>query len=118
MARPRTVSLIGWFFVVYESVASVAALWGLLKSPHGVTATSPGLLALATRILGVVGGALLLRGLGVARWLLAGCIAYHVLIGALHGPLQFVVHGVLCALLLYLLFRPPVSAWLLEMRRS
>jgi hypothetical protein len=52
----------------------------------------------------------LLRGYPWARWLLAGWMAFHIVLSALHDMETLLVHVALFAPILYLLFRPRPEA--------
>ena len=101
--RPRTEFIIGWLFVGFGSIGAAASLVGLLGNR---STGAEALIALAIRILAILGGALLLRGFDWARWLLLGWAACHVVIGALHDAFQLLVHAALFLALAWLLFRP------------
>lgn len=116
--RPATVTIIGWLFVLFGSVGSAAVLLDLANRPGAVEPVSNKLLVLAIRAVAVLGGALLLRGRKRGRWLLLSWMVYHVVVGALNGPAQFLIHAAFLAGLWYLLFRPGVSAWFDGMGRS
>ena len=110
--RPLIVTVIGWLFVVFGSAGAIATFVGLVRD-HAPTSNMD-LLILTIRILGAIGGAFLLLGRNWARWLLIGWMAYHVVIGTLHGPFQFLVHAAFLVGLCFALFRPAVSAWFLS----
>jgi hypothetical protein len=106
------VTVIGWPFVVFGSAGAVATFVGLTGN-HAPTSKMD-LMILTIRIVAIVGGAFLLLGCNWARWLLIAWMAYHVVIGALNGPFQFLVHAAFLVGLCFALFRPAVSAWFLS----
>lgn len=59
----------------------------------------------------IVCGVYMLRGRSWARWLALAWIAFHVAVSALHSWHQFIVHGLLLAVVAYVLFRPEVRAY-------
>ena len=63
------------------------------------------------RLLAIVGGVFVLRGSNWARWLVLTWIAYHVILSAFHSPFELVVHGLLFAVIAYVLFRPRAAAY-------
>jgi hypothetical protein len=63
------------------------------------------------RLLAVLGGVFVLRGRNWARWLLLAWIAFHVILSTFHSLSQTVVHGLLFAVVAYVLFRPRASAY-------
>jgi hypothetical protein len=63
------------------------------------------------RLLAILGGVFVLRGHNWARWLLVIWIAYHVILSAFHSWFEVVVHGLLFAVVAYVLFRQRASAY-------
>jgi hypothetical protein len=63
------------------------------------------------RLLAILGGVFVLRGKNWARWLLLAWLAYHVILSAFHPLSELVVHSLLFAVVAYVLFRPPASAY-------
>ena len=106
--RPLSVTIIGCLFVAAGTV-------GLVYHAREFTTDRPlqyGLLLVCLlRLLAIVCGAFLLRGHNWARWGLLAWIAYHVVLSAFHSVFEFVVHGLLLALIAWFLLRPPVSAY-------
>jgi hypothetical protein len=62
-----------------------------------------------TELLAIVCGAGMLRGYNWARWLAVSWIAAHVILSAFHSVREFAIHGLLCAVIVWLLFRPPAA---------
>ena len=58
-----------------------------------------------------VGGALILRGVSWARWLLVAWMAWHVVLSLGHTPGELAVHALFLVLLLLVLFRRQASAY-------
>lgn len=104
--RPLSVTLVGWLFVA-------AGVVGLVYHGGEFRTLRPVDFALVcfVRLLGVVGGAFLLRGRGWARWLLVGWLAYHVALSLAHGPAQLATHAVLLVVITAVLFRPAATAY-------
>ena len=63
------------------------------------------------RLLAIVGGVFVLRAKDWARWLLIVWMAYHVVLSAFHSPLELVVHGLLLAVIAYVLLRTRASEY-------
>ena len=106
--RPRPITVISWIFI---AVGSIALLYHIaeLKAQHRF---EYGLVWVClVRFLAVLGGVFMLRGLNWARWLLVVWIAYHVILSALHSPLEVVLHSLLFGVVAYFLFRPHASAY-------
>jgi hypothetical protein len=64
-----------------------------------------------SRILEIVAGVFMLYGFNWARWLMVVWIAFHIVIGALHSPLQFFLHASIFSGVLFFLFRAKASAY-------
>ena len=105
--RPLSIVLFGLLFIVTGSAGLVYHLADF--NPRHPFQPELILVSLV-RILAIVGGLFLLLGHNWARWLLIAWMAFHVIISFPH-PQQLIVHGLLFALLLYILFRPPASAF-------
>ena len=102
--RPLSITIIGWLFVVFGTITLLSGVVPFggntpadLKSHWYVH---------LSRILAIVAGAFLLKGYGWARWLLVAWMAFHIVVGALHGLGPFVTHVVIFSVILYFLFRP------------
>lgn len=111
--RPRSVTIIGWIFIVF---GSIALLYGLL--PHGDITVAKRIAELrghwyvhVSRIVMVLSGVFLLYGFNWARWLVVAWLVFHVVIGALHSPVQMGIHTLFLAVIVYFLFRPVASAY-------
>ena len=113
MRQPRTVTILGWLFVA----VGVVSLGRQLVTVHGgrpalVASLPPDFwYAAISAAVAAVSGAFILRGASWARWLLAAWLVFHVAIGYAHGVFTLVVHAVLAAVVLGLLFRGPAAAW-------
>jgi hypothetical protein len=106
--RPLTVTVIGWIFIVA----------GVIGFAYHLTELNPQhpfeddvVWVLLVRLLAILGGLFLLRGLGWARWFLLIWIAYHVVLSAFHSMFEFMTHSLLLVVIAYFLFRPRVSAY-------
>jgi hypothetical protein len=64
---------------------------------------------IAVRALAVVGGALILYGVGWARWLLLLWIAWHVALSLGHSPGELAMHAALFVVVAFVLFRRQAS---------
>jgi hypothetical protein len=111
--RPRSVTVIGWLFIVMGSVA-------LLYHLSDFNAQHPfdiGLLWVCfVRVVAVAAGALVLRGFNWARWLLVLWMAYHIVLSAFHAPIELAMHVLLFGMIGYFLFRPEASAYFRRQR--
>jgi uncharacterized membrane protein HdeD (DUF308 family) len=112
--RPLSITIIGWIFVIFGSIALVS---GLLPMVNATTAQRVADLKShwiihVSRTAQIVAGLFLLRGRNWARWLLVVWIAFHIVIGALHGVLQLSLHVAIFSVILFFLFRKPASEYL------
>lgn len=113
MKRPISITLISWLFIVGNGIMLLAGwmppaqrLVELEQNPIESGAVH------AVRILGIICGAFILRGGNWARWLAVAWLAFHVGISAFSPEKQAVVmHSILMALIVFLLFRPPANAY-------
>lgn len=111
--RPRSVTIIGWLFIVF---GSIALLYGLL--PHGDITVAKRIAELkghwyvhVARVVMILSGVFVLCGFNWARCLLVAWLVFHVVIGALHSPVQMGIHILFLAVMVYFLFRPAASAY-------
>jgi hypothetical protein len=64
-----------------------------------------------TELVGILCGAFMLRGHNWARWLALAWIAFHVVLSAFHAIPELLVHGLFCAVIAWILFRPEASRY-------
>ncbi|HLA12673.1 MAG TPA: hypothetical protein VJ023_18960 [Pyrinomonadaceae bacterium] len=100
--RPLSVVLIGYVFIA-------AGIFGFAYHVTDFQTVRPAEYAwvLLLRLLAIFGGVLVLAGKSWARWLLIAWLAYHTLLSAFHSASEFLFHGLLFAVIAYLLFRRP-----------
>jgi uncharacterized membrane protein YesL len=106
--RPLSVTVIGWIFLVAGVIG--VAYHATEFRRHGPFQHDLVWVCLV-RLLAIICAVFMLRGSNWARWLLVIWMAYHVILSAFHSPSQLIVHGILLAVIVYLLFRPPTSAY-------
>ena len=106
MQRPRSVTIISWIFIVFGSVALLYGVGrgGDLKSHWYVH---------LSRLLQIVAGVFMLYGRNWARWLLVAWIAFHIVVGYLHGPVQLLLHVAIFSVILFFIFRRQASDYFL-----
>ncbi len=116
--RPLSVTIIGWVYVCVGCVSLAAHTWRFIGD--AVDPNTPGsnaqdfvdlALVWASGLMAVVGGVFVLRGRKWARWLCVVWMGAHVVLSLWHRPLELVIHGVLFAVILFLLWRPRTSAY-------
>lgn len=110
--RPLSITILAWAFV---AVCTVGLVYHLVPRPGAAldeAVREQGFVwVLGVRLLGVLGGLYVLGGYNWARWLLVVWLGYHVILSGLHSPLKMAVHGALFAVLLWVFFRGPASAY-------
>ncbi|HTT63026.1 MAG TPA: hypothetical protein VMG35_14330 [Bryobacteraceae bacterium] len=62
-------------------------------------------------VMAIVSGVYILRGRNWARWLAFGWIAFHVIVSGFHSWFEMGVHMLLCAAIVYFLFRPRAAEY-------
>ena len=106
LARPPVPVLI--VAVVYLAVGAV----GFVGHFHDLLAApSEGVWIELTELLAAIAGVFLLLGRNWARWLAIAWIAFHVVLSAFHNIRELLVHAVMAALIVWLLFRSESSRW-------
>jgi hypothetical protein len=106
--RPLSIILISWLFI---SVGSIALVYHLLPQHIGELKGQGLVWVCLVRLLAIVSGVFMLRGLNWARWLLVAWIGFHVILSAFHSAFEVVVHGLLFAVIIYFLFRAQAAAY-------
>jgi hypothetical protein len=99
---PRLVAFIGWLFII----VGVVGFGYHINEFNRENPFDPGVLwVLLLRLLAILGGVLLLRGIGWARWVLLLWLGYHVILGAMHSVTELLLHAVIFAGVAYVLRR-------------
>jgi hypothetical protein len=111
--RPLSITIIGWFFIIFGSIALVS---GLLPMVNATTAQRVADLKShwivhLSHVAQIVSGLFLLRGHSWARWLLVAWIAFHIVISAMHSVVQLTIHVGIFSVILFFLFRRPASEY-------
>lgn len=107
--RPRSVTIISWFFLIFGSIALLSGL--LPTSNLSLEQLKGHWMVHLSRFLAIVAGLFMLRGHNWARWLLVAWIAFHIVLSALHSALQLLIHAMIFGVILFFLFRRPASAY-------
>ena len=106
--RPRSVTLIGWLFIVTGVVG--LGYHATDFKPQGAFHYDVVWVGFV-RLLAIVGGAFVLRGNNFGRWLVVVWLAYHVGVSAFHSLFEAVIHLLLLAVVSWFLFRREASAY-------
>lgn len=107
--RPRSITIISWFFLIFGSIALISGL--VPTSNLSLEQLKGHWMVHLSRLLAMVGGLFMLRGHNWARWLIVAWIAFHIVLSALHSALQLLIHVVIFGVILFFLFRRPASAY-------
>ena len=114
--KPRLVSvfLVGCLFAL---IGGFTIARGLLALAHDVTspngppsASTDALWTLGSGALAALGGVFLMRDIAWGRWLCAVWMGGHLLLSLMHSPAQLLVHALLFALIVFVLWRPKARA--------
>ena len=97
--RPLSVTLIG---LAYLAAGAAGLLYHFREFAPWV---------MTVRAAAVVCGVFLLRGKNWARCLAVAWMAYHVVLGFYHSPVQAAVHAVFLALIIWGLYRAPAARY-------
>ncbi|HET9528332.1 MAG TPA: hypothetical protein VFO99_19305 [Pyrinomonadaceae bacterium] len=112
-ARPLSVTIISWLFMVFGSVALLSGLLPLTgaNTAQLIAEFKTHWMVHLSRLLQIAGGLFMLHGHNWARWLIVAWIVFHIVIGALHGWLQLLIHVVIFSVILFFLFRRNASEY-------
>ena len=106
-SRPRSVTLIGWLFIVIGIFGFAYHASELRVRDFGSELGW----VLLVRLLAILGGVLTLRGSDWGRWLVLAWIAYHVVLSAFHSTSELVTHAVILVAIASVLLQPAASAY-------
>ena len=107
--RPRSITVIGWFFLIFGSIALISGL--VPVSNISLEELKGHWMVHLSRLLSIVAGLFMLRGHNWARWLLVVWIVFHIILSALHSAMQLLIHVLIFGVILIFLFRRPANAY-------
>jgi len=106
LARPPVaVLIVAATYLLVGTIGFVAHFHDLLAAP------AEGVWIELTEVLAIVAGVFLLRRNNWARWLALAWITFHVILSVFGDARQLAAHGILAALIGWLLFRPDTTRW-------
>lgn len=107
-SRPLSITLIAWLFLIFGSIALLSGLLPLTDANKAqlLAEFKTHWMVHLSRLAQIIAGLFMLRGHNWARWLLVAWIAFHIVVGALHGWVQLLTHVVIFSVILFFLFRP------------
>jgi hypothetical protein len=111
--RPISITIISWVFIVFGIVALFTGLLPRVNitAAQRVAEFKGHWFVHLSRLLMIVIGVFMLYGRNWARWLMVPWLAFHVVVGFLHSPVQLLTHLLLAVVIVYFLFRPPASVY-------
>ena len=102
--RPVSITVVAWFYIAIGAIGAAVHAVAIKTQPLTLSEVGP-------LVVAIIAGAYMLRGRNWARWLALAWIAFHVAISVLHPFPGLIVHGVLLALIAYLLFHRAAQAY-------
>jgi hypothetical protein len=112
--RPLSITVISWIFMAFGGIALSISLLPLVDSSAANRIAEHRFefwLSPIIQLLALISGVFMLYGFNWARWLLVVWVGYHIILSALHSPLELLVHTLLFAVVLYFIFRSQASAY-------
>jgi hypothetical protein len=105
--RPLSITILGWFLLIFGSIALLSGLLPFVGADRAqlVAELKTHWMVHLSRLVQIAAGLFLLRGHGWARWLLVVWMAFHIVVGAMHGWISFLIHVVFFAVISIFLFR-------------
>ena len=112
-ARPLSVTIISWVFMLLGSISLVSGLLPLAgaNGTQLIAEFKTHWMVHLSHLAALVGGLFMLRGHNWARWLIVAWMVFHVVIGALHGWIPLLTHVVIFSSILFFLFRRNASEY-------
>ena len=108
LKRPLSVTLIA---CVYIAMGVIGFAYHFSELSEG-NAFQFDVLGIETvRLLAIVSGVFMLRGLNWARWLALAWIGFHVGVSALHAWPQLAIHGIFFVVIAWSLFHPGATRY-------
>ena len=105
---PLTVKIIA---CVYILVGAVGFAYHLADFKRQQSFPLDTVLIEIVRLVAIVSGVYMLLGRNWARWLAVAWIAFHVIVSAFHSPAELAMHAVICAIVVFFLFRPTATRY-------
>jgi hypothetical protein len=112
-ARPLSVTIIAWLFMIFGSIALLSGLLPLTGASltQIIAEFKMHWMVHLSRVAQIISGLFMLRGHNWARWLLVAWIAFHIAVGALHGWIQLLTHLLIFSVILFFIFRPRANEY-------
>ena len=116
--RPLSITIISLLFIAMGGIGFLASLLPYFdaSAAQRIGEFKAHWIVHLSRILALVSGVFMLYGFNWARWLLVVWIGFHIIISALHSPLQLLLHVLIFSVVLYFLFRRESAAYFRDTR--
>jgi hypothetical protein len=114
LRRPLAITVIGCVFI---AAGTIGLVYHLFDFKHRTWLDLELALIFSIRLLAIIAGIFLLRGRSWARWLLAGWMAYHIVLSLFHSPVELLMHVLLFGVIGYFLFCPRSTAYIAQQRQ-
>lgn len=105
--RPLSVTIISCVYILAGAAGLVYHFSDFMAHPLELG----GLGIEFVRVVAIVAGAFMLRGANWARWLALAWIAFHVVVGYLHGWTQMATHAAFFVVIAFFLLRRPANEY-------
>jgi uncharacterized membrane protein HdeD (DUF308 family) len=109
--RPRSIIFISLLFILLGTITLIHAVVELINTTERLTDLKSHWMIYLSAAAAIVGGVFLFKGHNWARWLLVVWMAFHIVVGALHGLTPLLMHIVIFSVILFFLFRRPASSF-------
>jgi hypothetical protein len=112
-ARPLSITIVSWLFLMFGCIALLSGLLPFAGSNTDqlIAEFKQHWMVHLSRFATIVSGLFMLRGHNWARWLLVAWIAFHIVLSAVHSWLQLLIHVLIFSVILFFLFRPRASEY-------
>jgi hypothetical protein len=116
--RPRSITIIGWLFIVFGTISLLSGLlpFGDVTLAQRIAELKGHWMVHVVRLASIVSGMFMLYGFNWARWLLVAWMAFHIVVSALHSLLQLLIHVSIFSVILYFLFQRQASAYFVRQK--
>ena len=110
--RPVSIIVISFLFILLGALTLINAAWDTVSTDQRLADLQHHWMIYLSAVAAIAGGVFLFKGQRWARWLLVAWMAFHIVVGALHGIGPLLTHVVIFSVILYFLFRRPASSYL------
>lgn len=110
--RPVTIIVISFLFILLGALTLINAAWDTISTDQRLTDLQHHWMIYLSAVAAIAGGVFLFKGQSWARWLLVAWMAFHIVVGALHGIGPLLTHVVIFSVIIFFLFRRPASTYL------